>query len=357
MEKVVRQLLWWQRRAPEVYVERTTPKDGTGNPPPAGDIPPWERAYPETATTEDIMYCFRLLLGRNTSFEEWHGHSSRAGEPLSDVVATYLNSREFHKRGLQIPQMPEGIVQNNNGRFEIFANSNDPVIGSPALSGSYEPEVASVIESLLKPGDTFLDVGANIGYFSLLGASLVGREGHVYAVEPNDLNVKLLESSRKANNFENISVMQVGASTNIETLFLNSLAGNGETARLGEFDIFATRTVAGLPLDVLLSGRQKPVSLIKIDVEGFEYRALQGAEKILSTDKPYIIFEFAAAGIDGISGEGFLNWLCDKDYEFVAVSDRVDLSNAHDVAAIMDDFGRSGKDHIDILAKPVAKIF
>lgn len=354
MENVISRFLWRQHRAPEVCVERTATEERPDNSPPAVSIHPWERPYPETATTEDIMYCFRLLLGRNTSFEEWHGHSSRAGEPLADVVSTYLNSREFHKRGLQIPQLPEGIIQKNNGLFEIFANPNDPVIGSPALAGSYEPEVSTMIEYLLKPGDTFLDVGANIGYFSLFGASLVGSEGQVYAVEPNDLNVKLLESSRKANGFKNISVMQVGASANIETLFLNSLAGNGETACLGEFDIFATRTVAGLPLDVLLSGRQKAVSLIKIDVEGFEYRALQGAEKILSMDKPHIIFEFAAAGIDGISGGGFLNWLCDKGYEFVPVSNGVDLSRTHGVAAIMDVFGRSGKDHIDILATPAA---
>ncbi|WP_194291697.1 FkbM family methyltransferase [Rhizobium sp. ICMP 5592] len=354
MGSVIRQLLRFQHRASEARVEGAAIQDLVDPPLPVNELRPWERPFPEAATLEDIMYCFRLLLGRNTSLEEWRGHSSRAGEPLSDVVATYLNSREFHNRCLQIPEMPKGVVQKNNGRFEIFANANDPVIGSPALVGSYEPEVASVIESLLKPGDTFLDVGANIGYFSLLGALLVGREGHVYAVEPNDLNVKLLESSRKANNFENISVMQVGASPNIETLFLNSLAGNGETGRLGEFDLFATRTVAGIPLDLLLSGRKKAVSLIKIDVEGFEYRALQGAETILSTDKPRIIFEFAATGIDGISGEGFLSWLANKGYEFVAVSDGVDLSRAQSIATIMGAFGQSGKDHIDVLAKPIS---
>ncbi|MDR6901454.1 FkbM family methyltransferase [Rhizobium miluonense] len=353
MGSVIRQFLGFRHRAAEARDEGGAAQDLVDPPTPVSELHPWERPFPEAATLDDIIYCFRLLLGRNTSSEEWPGHSSRAGEPLSDVVATYLNSREFHNRGLQIPEMPEGIVHKNNGRFEIFANLNDPIIGSPALAGSYEPEVTSVIENLLKPGDIFVDVGANIGYFSLLGALLVGREGHVYAVEPNDLNVKLLESSRKANSFENISVMQVGASTNIETLFLNSLAGNGETARLGEFDIFATRTVAGLPLDVLLSSRRKAVSLIKIDVEGFEYRALQGAEKILSTDRPHIIFEFAAAGIDGISGEGFLSWLTNKGYEFVPVSDNVDLSTAQSVDAVMGAFRRGGKDHIDILAKPI----
>ena len=55
--------------------------------------------YSETATAEDIFYCFRLLLGRNPNPEEWPGHSSRAGENLANVVSSYVTCREFGARG------------------------------------------------------------------------------------------------------------------------------------------------------------------------------------------------------------------------------------------------------------------
>lgn len=312
---------------------------------------PWKQPYGDKATAEDIYFCFRLLLGRNAHREEWAGHSSRAGEPLRDVVQTYLNSGEFKGRNLLAREMPTNIVHKHNGRFEVFANPDDPVIGAPVLADCYEPEVTSMIEQLLQSGDTFVDVGANIGYFTLLAAPIVGCDGHVYAVEPNDLNVKLLESSIRANGFENVSVMQVAAAERIETLLLHSTIGNGTTSAMREHELFSGTTIPGIPLDTLLSGRKEPVKLIKLDVEGFEYRALLGAQEMLRQDRPHIVFEFSAGGIDGISGEDFLRWLADRGYCFSNLSS----GPSHligDIGAIMNAYERQGVDHLDILARP-----
>lgn len=312
--------------------------------------------YPYSGQAEalDIFYCFKLLLGRSPHREEWKGHSSRAGEPLAEVVRSYLNSGEFKARNLLSSQMPENIINKHNGRFQVFADQNDPVIGAPVLDNCYEPAVTKLVEELLAPGDTFLDVGANIGYFSLLASSIVGQDGKVYAIEPNDLNVKLMESSIRSNGFENISVMQVGASEAISTLMLHSNVGNGTTSAVGQRDLFSSRTVAGIPIDNLLAGRKKPVKLIKIDVEGFEYRALRGGETLLDQDKPSIIFEFAAGGIDGIDGPGFLRWLAAKGYSFSHISEN-ESPPAKTVEDIMTAFERSMADHIDVLAKQVTQ--
>ena len=56
---------------------------------------PWDAPFDPVATVDDIRACFRLLLGRNPNPEEWRGHSSRAGEPLDGVVASYAGSLEF----------------------------------------------------------------------------------------------------------------------------------------------------------------------------------------------------------------------------------------------------------------------
>lgn len=315
---------------------------------------PWTSPHASEAEALDIFYCFRLLLGRSPHREEWAGHSSRAGEPLAEVVRSYLNSGEFKARNLLPSQMPDNIVRKHNGRFEVFVDPGDPVIGSPVLANCYEPGVTRVVETLLSPGDTFLDVGANIGYFSLLARSIVGPQGQVYAIEPNDLNVKLLESSIRSNGFDNIAVMQVGASEHIQTLMLHANVGNGTTSTIGYRDIFSSRTVAGIPIDSLLAGRRKPVDVVKIDVEGFEYRALRGGETLLDTDKPDIIFEFAANGMDGIGGAEFLAWLQAKGYAFAAISDDVDVQANHSIAEIMAVFDRSMADHIDVLARQVS---
>lgn len=308
--------------------------------------------YTGQAEALDIFYCFKLLLGRSPHREEWSGHSSRAGEPLAEVVRTYLNSGEFKARNLLSSQMPENIIQKHNGRFEVFADPDDPVIGAPILDNCYEPEVTRAVESLLAPGDTFLDVGANIGYFSLLASSIVGEHGQVFAIEPNDMNVKLLESSIRSNAMENVTVIQVGASETIGTLMLHSNVGNGTTSAVGRRDLFSSRTVAGIPIDSLLSDRRKPISLIKIDVEGFEYRALRGSEKLLEKDRPAIVFEFSAGGIDGIDGVGFLRWLGEKGYTFAQISENWSLSSSNTIEEIMAAFEASMADHIDVVAKP-----
>ena len=317
---------------------------------------PWEVPQNDIASRTDIFFCFKLILGRSPNKEEWAGHSSRAGEPLKEVVRTYLNSAEFKARNLLASQMPASIVKKHNGRFVVFADVNDPVIGAPVANGTYEPNVTQVVEQLLKPGDTFLDIGANIGYFTLLSALLVGETGRVYAIEPNDMNVKLIESGLNANKFANVSVMQVGAAERIETLMLHSNVGNGTTSTVQDYDIFSGRTIPGLPIDILLAGREKPVNVIKIDVEGYEYRALRGGEQLLLRDKPFIIFEFAAKGIFGIGGAEFLRWLEGKGYTFADISTSPDIESDHSIDEIMNNFENAMVDHLDILAKPVKSI-
>lgn len=315
---------------------------------------PWRLPHAPDATAADIYHCFRLILDRAPHVEEWHGHSSRVGEPLSAVVATYVNSAEFHARRLQVVTTPPGVVSRHNGRFHVFADANDLTLGSPALHGDYEPEVAAVIAAILRPGDTFLDVGANLGYFTLLAAGLVGDGGRVYAIEPNEQNIKLLESSRRANGFGNVSVMQVAVSDRIETLFLHATVGNGNTSTLEGGELFALRTIPGLPLDTLMARREKPLRLIKIDVEGFEHKALCGGERLLREDAPHIVFEFAGNGLVGISGEDFLRWLQGFGYSLSTIPKGDGEMRPQTVAEVMADFHAAGIDHIDVLATPKA---
>src|ERR1051326_5056422 len=163
------------------------------------------------ATSDDILACFRLLLGRYPGEAEWVDHSALAGSPLHELVAGYLNSLEFRQRGLI--QLSKTMDLVDLERFQMYVSSDDPLVGNVIRnSKTYEPPVTDIFLEYVHAGANVLDIGANIGYFSLLAASLVGPSGSVLACEPLLANIKVLAANRIANGFNNIEVLAVAAS-------------------------------------------------------------------------------------------------------------------------------------------------
>ena len=314
------------------------------------------------ATTRDIFYCFRLLLGRHPHPEEWRGHAMRAGEELNGVVSSFAGSLECARRGVLVrgpqvgPQQGGPVVTEIEG-FMLFSDADDASVGSAVRAGSYEPEICALFRNLLRPGMNVVDIGANIGFFAMLSASLVGPGGHVVAVEPNPRNARLLESSRRRNGFDNMTVLQVAAGRDNGLLVLNTSYSNGTTSPLPQdvVAMLATETVPSIRLDALLPQGRK-IDLIKIDVEGAEYPALQGCEAAIRHHCPHIISEFSPGlmpGIAGIDGRGYLDWLIGLGYGLsVICPDGKLLAAGLDVAAVMAAYEARRADHIDILARP-----
>src|SRR5947209_7574027 len=181
------------------------------------------REYENTATLQDIFYCFRLLLGRSPNPEEWPGHSSRVGEDLDNVVSSYITSREFASRGLMGKTYQDSIELIRLPKFSLFASREDLAVGRYVVSDhSYEPGISALLERYVQPGMAVVDIGANIGYLTMLLASLVDQSGLVIAVEPNPENVRLLEASRRANGFAHIAVLEVAAGRHTGLLALNT---------------------------------------------------------------------------------------------------------------------------------------
>ena len=309
-----------------------------------------------TATAKDIYYCFRLLLGRYPHPEEWPGHTMRIGEDLHGVVRGFASSLEFARRSIA-PQAASAAALSTIEGFQIYSDDDDALVGQAVRHGVYEPEVCALFRRILRPGMNVLDLGANIGFFSLLAASLVGPSGHVQAVEPNPVNVRLLEASRRANAFDQLSVLQVAASSEHGLLVLHTSYSNGTTAGLPD-DVAAVlnaHTVPALRLDDVLPAA-RPISLVKIDVEGAEYLALRGCEAMLRRDRPPIVSEFSPgllSGISGIEGEDYLRWLAGLGYSLSVLRPDGTLDHAGaDTALVMRLYEARGSDHIDILAEP-----
>jgi FkbM family methyltransferase len=313
--------------------------------------------HPKTATNEDIFFCFRLLLGRNPNQEEWPGHSSRAGEDLENVVASYVTSREFAERGLLNKTYNDSVELVRLPNFSLFASKDDLAVGHHVHAGSYEPEIAAILDRYAKPGMSVVDIGANIGCFTMLLASLVGPSGLVVAVEPNPENVKLLEASRRANGFHQVLVLQAAAGRQTGLLALNVSYSNGMTGELPDNvdAIFAARPVQSFALDVILP-KDRHFNLVKIDTEGAELNALIGLSETIDRDRPVIVSEFSPGTLPRIShcsGPGYLRFLLAKGYRIgVIEQDGSENSFGDDVDGVMDAYSRSGIDHIDIIATP-----
>jgi len=311
----------------------------------------------KAATPEDIFHCFRLLLGRTPNPEEWPGHSSRVGEDLENVVSSYVTSREFAERGLLNKTYRDQVELVRLPRFSVFASKDDLAIGQHVVGGSYEPGIAAILDRYVKPGMSVVDIGANIGYLTMLLASLVEPSGLVVAVEPNPDNIKLLEASRRVNNFDQVLVIQAAAGRETGVLALNVSHSNGMTGELpSNVDaIFATRPVPCFALDAILP-KDKHFNLVKIDTEGAELNALIGLSETMDRDRPVIVSEFSPGMLPGIShcsGPEYLRFLIAKGYRIgVIEQDGSENSFGDDVDGVMDAYSRSGVDHIDILATP-----
>ena len=167
----------------------------------------------------------------------------------------------------------------------------DDALVTPELrrQGYWEPEVHRALERALFPGATFVDVGANVGYFTVLGSRLVGPEGRVFAVEPEAESLRLLRTNIERGGCANVTVIEAAAVAEPGTARLvRSPDGRSGSALRDDADGAPVRTER---LDDLLEGAR--VDVFKVDAEGSEPLALLGAgETIRSTDRVIAIVEF-----------------------------------------------------------------
>ena len=319
---------------------------------------PWKREHVETSTPEDVFYCFRILLGRSPHREEWQGHLGHAGNTnLDDLVRSYLESLEFSLRFKNVFQQRalDNISLKQLKEFSIYVRDGDSAVGKHISNErDYEPHVSAVFRDRIKSGMHVLDIGANIGYFTMLSASLTGSSGSVIAIEPNTDNIKLLEVSRRKNSFEHISVVQSAAGREIGLLVLNTSYSNGTTSSLSDdvSSVINSTTVSCLPIDLIVP-QGRPIDFIKIDVEGAEYNALLGGSNLIRRYHPVITSEFSPdlmPGISGVDGLQYLQFLLDFGYKISVIELNGELSKCgQDIHKVMNAYRASGSDHIDIL--------
>lgn len=194
-----------------------------------------------------------------------------------------------------------------------------------------EKLTTQIFKQVVKDGDTVVDVGANIGYFTLLAARLVGKKGKVYAFEPEPRNYEAMLRNIVLNGYDNVFAVQKAVSnvTGIAKLYLSKIDVGAHTLReyhdhpqfeesqFGEFV-----EVGSVTLDEFFQEKRHPIDVIKMDVEGAEMAALLGMDRIIGENenlKMFIEFYPSAIREMGYSPEEFIQKLL-KYYGFSIIA-------------------------------------
>lgn len=163
------------------------------------------------------------------------------------------------------------------------------------------------LDRLLKPGDWVLDVGANVGYYTLRMSDLVGPRGRVFAFEPISSTAEILISNCKYAKHGNITVFQAAvadepaihefAVESSESGLPDYFTAHKASAGSGNFSVFST-TIDSLALP-------RRVALVKVDTEGAEASVLRGMEKLIARDHPILIVECDESMTHYLAGFGY----------------------------------------------------
>lgn len=234
---------------------------------------------------------FAKLLADQTWLRRYRARRAGAG-PLRIRLAFVRNEiRKLTHREWK----PSYILPGGDADYLTYVPAPvDVMAGYKLLKPSAPP---LLLKTLLSGGDTFIDVGANIGDWTLPAAKLVGPAGRVLAFEPVPRMAEALRKSAWANRFDQVRVFDVALSNHAGEADFSVEKENSGGSRLGRMPDDPKRTFSGLRVkvatldDVVGAEALKAVALIKIDVEGFEAEVLQVATRTLADLRPALYFE------------------------------------------------------------------
>lgn len=178
------------------------------------------------------------------------------------------------------------VVRDVQGSWMLLNLTDTGISRELSLYGVHEKNSTAHIKSIVKPGMKILECGANIGYYAMLQARLIGKTGHVYAIEPSPKNVAWMKRNIAINGYENIEVTPgaFGAEKGVAPFYVDIRSNLSSFVKRDDLTEFEVVDVPMMTIDNFMANGND-VDLIRMDVEGYETEILKGGEKTLQTSR------------------------------------------------------------------------
>lgn len=256
------------------------------------------------ATMKDVEAAYRLFFKRKPDpggLATYRDAVAR-GMTLEDLRSSFLTSDEY--RAIAAAEVRAVDL----GGYHVCARRSELDFGRHIVeTGQWEPHVRRALEALLRPGQTVVDVGANVGCIAFLAAKLVGPSGLVVGVEPNPDNLQLLYAGIVHNGYEQIQVLPFAASDGRRIFSLTGGTSNTHVTAPKHFQDVGYYTQSVRLDDVL--GHLPAIDFVKIDIEGHEPRAIAGFERLLRQHQPTLLTELNPHFLRAVQGDDPLAYL------------------------------------------------
>jgi FkbM family methyltransferase len=227
----------------------------------------------------------------------------------------------------------------------------DPRDTLALASGEFEPFATQVVTRLVRPGQLVVDVGASIGYYTLIFADLVGPQGKVYAFEPDPTNFALLRRNVRLNHHRNVVLERAAVADRSGQLTLYLAHENVGDHRI--FDYYGDRRGLSVPclrLDDRLAGER--IDLIKLDIQGAEWSALRGMDDVLRKNPGVVVLtEYAPMLLAqfGVEPARYLQRLEEQRFCFYDLDERARRLSAASVASLQARYRPETEEHTNLL--------
>jgi len=190
----------------------------------------------------------------------------------------------------------------------MFLDSRDSLLLS--IRKNYEPRHVALMKRIVKQGETVVDIGAHIGYYTLILAETVGPKGKVFAFEPNPENFEVLKKNVEINGYKNVILEQKAVSNkNGKAKFYFSKINSGDGKIYATKEERGSCEVNSIKLDDYFKKKRIKPSFFKMDIQGAEPKAFEGMKWILDNPSLKFTTEFQPEAIEsaGYSPKEFLD--------------------------------------------------
>ena len=249
------------------------------------------------------------------------------------ITKTYKQIYKYiNKKGIK-----SNFLRNANKIFTKHLKSNFTVIDGHKIyldptdilqlstRGFHEPYLTSIAKEDIKEGDIVIDIGAHIGYYTLIFAKLVGETGKVFAFEPHPDNLALLKKNIEINNYKNIIPIQKAVSNTTGTikLYLDKTgSARHSTVKGNQYCKESYVEIGCITLDQFLDDTK--VDFVKMDTEGGEFNVFKGMLNIIKENKNLkIITEFTPIFFEkqGVKPEDYINALKENNFKIFNINE------------------------------------